>query len=90
MSLRFGVLTDMLRQSLPAPDLRRVTEVFRLGQAKCTTQAFAASVSVGVLPWGVSLKPADTPIVSALLIHLETLLRVIPTAFIITAMFSPV
>ena len=55
-----------------------------------TTQAFASSVSVGVLPWGVSLKPADTPIVSALLIHLETLLRVIPTAFIIAAMFSPV
>jgi hypothetical protein len=44
----------------------------------------------GGLPWGLSFNPADTPIVKALLIHFETLLRVIFTAFMMVAMLLPV
>ena len=54
------------------------------------TQALAFSVSTGLLPCGVSFKPADTPIVRAFSIHFETLLRVIFTAFMMVAMLLPV
>ena len=90
MSLIHGLPTDMLGQSLPAPDLGGVAQLLALGAGQMDDPSLGVFGEYGLAAVRVSLIPADTPIVRAFWIRFETLLRVIFTVFMMVAMLLPV